>query len=275
MQIIKKKVKKDASGVLFFILFTLICAPQLSQAKEKEDAGKSKWALSLGIGWLHDYPAAGQGRVRLLPIPIYRGTFFRMDRVNGVSGQVYKNTGLQLAWSFVFNFPTASSDIPIRASMPDLDWLLSAGPQVRQVIWFNDKHTLFFRFPIRFNACTNFSDRTRWCGLTFNPGFRHKMDLEKAGNITLRLEAFAHSSEHQKYYYEVEPQYARPNRPAYHAKAGFLGYVLGAFYTLPFEGWDLSMVVNLYDYGQSVNRESPLAQNDFNYMFFTAFTIEL
>ena len=273
----KSGLKKDTFCVLFFALFLFLSASKgFAQDKDSnKKADRSKWALSLGLGWLHDYPAAGQGRVRLLPIPIYRGTFFRMDRVNGISGQVYKNTGLQLSWSFVFNFPTESKDIPIRAGMPDLDWLLSIGPQVRQVIWYNKDHTLFFRFPLRLNTCTNFSNRTQWCGLTFNPGLRHKINMDRLGQLTFRMEAFAHSSEHQQYYYEVHPNFARANRPSYHAKAGFLGLVYGIFHTLPFDGWDLSVVLNLYDYNGGVNKESPLAERTTNYMIFSAFTIDL
>ncbi len=257
---------------LWLVLFIVFFLPSINQARYE---GESKWAIGLGTGWLSDYPGAAQGRVRFLPFPVYRGQLFRVDRISGVSGEVFKDSRLDFTWNFIFQFPTNSSSIPARVGMPNLDWLLSIGPQLQYYIYRGGSHRIFFRFPVRMNTCTNFSTRTQFCGLAFNPGLRHAWFLGPAGEITFRWEAFSHTSEFQQYFYEVHPRYATATRPSYHARAGFLGFVYGFFHTIPFEGWSIATSGNIYDYSLAVNQESPLFLHKTNYGLFLAFTFDL
>lgn len=268
---IKKWLQKTgrANGfVLFFVFFLTLFSPKPSQAT-------SKWALGLGTGWLSDYPGAGQGRFRFLPFPVYRGSMIRLDKISGVSGKVFNNSRVDFSWNFIFQFPTASSLIPVRQGMPDLNWMLSIGPQFKYFIYRSQFHSTYFRFPVRVNTCTNFSSQTEFCGLTFNPGLRHAMILPGYGGLTFRWELFSQSSEYQKYLYEVSPKYATPWRPAYHARAGFMGFVYGFFHSLPFEGWEISTSVNIYDYSLAVNQKSPLFVQKTSYAFFVAFVVNI
>lgn len=238
-------------------------------------AEKTKWALGIGTGWLHDYPGAAQGRIRLLPFPVFRGSVFRVDRISGISGDVFKNSRVDFSWNFIFQFPTDSASIPVRQGMPDLDWLLSLGPQFKYYIHRSKHNRLFFRFPIRSNTCTNFSNRTRFCGVAFNPGFRHVYWTPEIGELTFRMELFSHSSEYQQYFYEVSPEYVTPTRKAFHARAGFLGVVYGFFHTYSFDGWELSTSANLYDYSLAINQESPLFVHKTNFGVFVAVVLDL
>lgn len=256
--------------VLFFILFMGLS----SHAAEKE-SGPSKWAIGVGTGWLNDYPGSAQGRIRFLPFPVFRGSLFRLDRISGVSGDVYKDTRWNFSWNFIFQFPTNSSSIPAREGMPNLDWLLSIGPQVKYYIYRGSRNRFFFRFPIRMNTCTNFATRTQFCGIAFNPGFRHATYLGDWGEITFRWEAFSNSSEFQQYFYEVHPRYATPTRSAFHARAGFLGFVYGLFHAIPFDGWSFSTALNVYDYSLAINQESPLFLHKTNYAAFFAVTFDI
>ena len=134
-----KKLGHFSGSVPFFILFLLLLTPQIGQSK-------SKWALGLGSGWIQDYPGAAQGRIRFLPFPVYRGSIFRIDRISGVSGDVYNDSRVDFSWNFIFQFPTASEDIPARIGMPDLDWVLSLGPQFKYYIQRGEHHKTFFSF---------------------------------------------------------------------------------------------------------------------------------
>jgi hypothetical protein len=235
----------------------------------------SKWGVGLGTGWLNDYPGAAQGRLRFIPFPVYRGTLVRLDRISGVSGDVYNDTRLDFSWNFIFQFPTESSLIPIRQGMPDLDWVLSIGPQVKYYLYSSARHRLFFRMPIRMNTCTNFARRTQFCGIAFNPGFRHTIWLDDWGELTFRWETFSHSVEYQRYFYQVDSEYATANRPVFNARAGFLGFVYGFFHTMPFDGWELSTNVNLYDYSLAINQDSPLFIHKTNYAVFLAVVFDI
>ena len=159
--------------------------------------------------------------------------------------------------------------------MPDLDWVLSLGPQFKYYIYRHRNHKTFFRFPIRVNTCTNFSNRTHFCGLAFNPGFRHSMWYKSSGEFTFRAEAFSHTSEFQKYFFEVPSEYATATRQAYHARSGFMGFVFGVSHILPFDGWELSSSANIYDYSLAINQNSPLFVHKTNYALFFAVTIDL
>ncbi len=262
-----KKMGRTFGLVLFFVFLTM--------TTNQASAAPSKWAIGLGTGWLSDYPGAAQGRIRFLPFPVYRGTMLRLDRVSGVSGAVFNNSRLDFSWNFIFQFPTNSSSIPVRNGMPNLDWVLSLGPQLKYYIFANQSHRFFFRMPVRFNTCTNFSTRTQFCGVVFNPGFRHAIWLRNWGEVTFRWEAFSQTSEYQQYFYEVQNQFATPNRSTYHAQAGFLGFVYGFFHSLPFDGWEVSSSVNLYDYSLAVNQDSPLFVHKTNYAFFLAFVFDI
>lgn len=269
MQINFSDLKKGLfyGKVLFFVLSLWFCLCSKAQAQ-------SKWALGLGTGWIQDYPGAAQGRLRFLPFPVYRGSIFRVDRISGVSGEVYNDSRVDFSWNFIFQFPTESSDIPVRAGMPDLDWLLSIGPQLKYYIYRHKNHKVFLRMPVRLNTCTNFSSRTRFCGVALNPGVRYATYYKGYGEFTLRAEAFSMSSEYQQYFYEVPPQYATPSRPAFHARAGFLGFVYGLFHIIPFDGWELSSSANVYDYSLSINQLSPLFLHKTNFSVFSAVTID-
>ncbi len=266
-----KPLGRTFGFVLFFVFFLGLSAP--SQADEKKP--QSKWGLGLGAGWISDYPGAAQGRMRFLPFPVYRGSAFRIDRISGVSGDVFANTRFDFSWNFIFQFPTDSESIPVRQGMPDLDWLLSLGPQMKYFIYVHPNHTFFFRFPIRLNACTNFAKRSRFCGVVFNPGFRHAIRYQGLGELTFRAEALIQSSEYQQYFFEVPKEFATPTRPSFHARAGFLGFVYGFFHTLPFEGWNLSSSVNIYDYSLAINHNSPLFIHKTNYGFLMAVTFDI
>lgn len=231
--------------------------------------------LGLGVGWLYDYPGAAQGRVRYLPFPVYRGKFFRMDRLSGVSGDVYKESRLDFSWNFIFQFPTPSEWIPVREGMPDLDWLLSLGPELRYHLYRSSFHHTFFRLPVRANACTNFGQRAHFCGVSFNPGIRHIYSSENWGEFTFRSEAFSHSVEYHQYFYDVPIEFATENRSAYLSQAGFLGFVFGVFHSLPFDGWEFSTAINFYDYSLAVNQDSPLFLNTTNYSIFFAITVDI
>lgn len=266
-QALKKKRNHSLYAVPFFIFILLFSS--LSQAEER-----AKWALGLGAGWLQDYPGSDQGRIRFLPFPVYRGKTFRIDRATGVEGKVFDTSRLSFSWNFIFQFPTESEAITVRKGMPNLDWVLSIGPQMKYVLWRSSNQTFFFRFPARLNTCTNFSKVTRFCGIAFNPGFRHAIRTKKYGDFTARLEAFSHTSEYHQYFYEVHPDYATASRPAFHARSGFLGTVTGLFHSLPFKGWELVSSFNVYEYGMNVNRESPLFRKTTNLAVFFAATID-
>jgi|GEM_PF-3159072 len=236
---------------------------------------KALWGLGLGFGWLPNYAGAKKSNFQYLPFPIYRGDRFRIDRLDGVSGRVGNTSQIKLSWSFIFQFPIEAKEIEVRRGMSDLDWFLGIGPLVKYTFWKKGKNEFFLRVPLRPNFCTNFRSTFQFCGLDVSPGLRFNHDLKKGGSIMYRFEAYSYTKEYHRYYYGVPRADATPERPAFDARPGFLGFLAGAVHTLPMKYWDFVTMATFYDYSLAVNRESPLFESPYNWALFFAVSVDL
>lgn len=246
-----------------------------SKSEIHDKPKRSRWGLGLGFGWVPNYAGAKKSDFHYLPFPVFRGDRFKIDRVDGISGRVGNTSRLKFSWSFIFQFPMKSKDIEIRQDMPDLDWFFGIGPMLKYTLWKRNKNELFLRVPIRPNFCTNFRSRFQFCGLDISPGLRFIQHLNSWGKIMYRMETYTYSRQYSDYYYSVTPDQARPNRPAYEAKSGFLGFGWGIVHTLPMSSWDFVTAATVYDYSLSRNRDSPLFVSPYNWAIFFGLSVDL
>lgn len=232
----------------------------------------SQWGGAVGTGWIHDYPGAAQGRTRFLVMPVFKGKYLTVDRQDGVKSNIINRGNFEFSISFSFLFPTESNDIPIRAGMPDLDWTLQIGPEAVFYITRTQSHTMLLRLPLRFVASTDFSHRFDYQGWVFAPSLRSTIPIgEKYGEITTRLEIEYASEEYNDYFYEVAPQFATPERPAYDGVTGFLESIVGITYSYSdLFPWGFFISGNIYLLGESANKESPLHLRSTNHSVFGA-----
>lgn len=221
------------------------------------------------VAWVPDYPAAGQNHVQAIPVPyvIYRGRILRSDD-RGVRGRFYSSDAVGLDLSFSGAFPASSSENKAREGMPDLDWQGEVGPALRLTLWRDPgaARRINLELPVRAVFSTDLSS-VRFRGVVLSP----ELAVEQRG-LALpgdRLRAgigpiFA-TDRLMDYFYEVEPRYARPDRPAYDAKGGYLGTRLQFSYRVPLNGR-----VSVYGGGRvesfhgAANRSSPLFRDDWN-----------
>lgn len=246
-----------------------------SEAEKSPTKKRASWGLGLGFGWLPNYSGSRKSDFQYLPFPIYTGDRFRIDRMDGVSGRVGNTSRVKLSWSFLFQFPIDAEDIEVRRGMTDLDWFFGFGPMVKYTLWKQDKRELFLRVPVRPNFCTDFHSQFQFCGLDISPGIRYVHEPKGLGQFMYRLEAYSYTKEYYQYYHGVPAQFATPDRPAFEARAGFLGFVWGVVHTLPMRSWDLVTMVTFYDYSQAVSRDSPLFESPFNWALFFGVTVDL
>lgn len=230
----------------------------------------SHWGAAFGTAWSHDYPSADQGRMRYLVMPTYKGKHFTIDRQDGVRGQLVDDSILKLSFSFIFLFPTKAKDMPVREGMPDLDWTFQLGPELQLYIHRSYFHTMYVRMPFRFIATTDFRHDFEYRDWNFAPGIRNVFYLGKGkGEITTRFDIDWASERYNDLFFQVDPKYATPNRPAYNARAGFLEYIVGinyAYYdSFP---WTYFVGTNVYLVNNSINRESPLFRKNTSYNIF-------
>src|SRR5688572_13316365 len=136
----KSKVAKDKRRLYFSIPFTFsafcIFISLANAETVPPDVGPQDLALweagiGGGVGYLPDYPAAGQNHLKGLGFPyfIYRGRILRADR-EGARARFVHTPLADVEMSFAASFSSDSEDNEARRGMPDLDYLVEAGPRV-------------------------------------------------------------------------------------------------------------------------------------------------
>jgi len=252
-----------------------------------------------GGGWLPDYPAADQNHARGIgtPFVIYRGELLRADD-QGVRGRLLRGERVGLDLSFSGAFPSSSRDNRARRGMPDLDWQGEVGPALRVTLWRDAAHPrrVNIELPVRavfssdlssihyrgvvFSPELAFEDRAfgswafgKWAfgnGAFGNPPLAERpAEPAATGLRAARLRAgigpILATERLHDYYYEVEPQYARPGRPAYRAQGGYLGTRLQFSLRVPITP-ALSFIGGgrLENFAGSANADSPLHRRDWN-----------
>ncbi len=257
---------------LFACIMLLATAAVPAKAQQPEAVARQP-VLEAGIGggggWLPDYPAAGQNHLRGLAVPflIYRGEILRSDD-RGVRSRFYNGEQVGLDLSFSGAFPSDSSDNDARRGMPDLDWQGEVGPSLRLTLW-RDMQTpqrLNLELPLRAVFSSDLSS-VHFRGFTASPELAYeRLGLGGPGTrLRVGLGPIFATGRLMDYFYEVEPRYARPGRPAFDAEAGYLGTRLQFSYRLPLtERMALVAGGRLESFHGATNDGSPLFRREWN-----------
>lgn len=222
-----------------------------------------------GAGVLPDYPGADRSRVRgiALPYVIYRGEILRADD-QGLRGRLLRGERIGLDLSFSGAVATSSNDNPARRGMPDLDWLGEVGPALRITLWRQPDHPrrVNLELPVRAVFSTDLSS-IRFRGFTFTPeiAFEDRSLLFPRARFRVGLGPIFATERLHDYFYEVEPRFARPDRPAYDARGGYLGTRLQFSYRVPVSR-SVSVVAGgrVDNFAGAANADSPLHRRDWN-----------
>jgi outer membrane scaffolding protein for murein synthesis (MipA/OmpV family) len=233
-------------------------------AADTADAGrKPLWEAGIGAagGALADYPGSNQYRVRGLPVPyfIYRGDFFKSD----ANGPRLQTSSENVEWELSGGGSLSSNSAGgARSGMPNLDYLVEIGPKAKIIVVKpTDTSRLVIDVPLRAAVSSNFSSRFQSRGAIFAPDVsfeeRAIFGSKWSGRASIGVE-FA-TVGLQRFYYEVQPEYARDGRPAYDARAGYLGatFALTAFRQLT-PSFSVFLAVALDNYDGAANVDSPL-----------------
>lgn len=253
----------------------LLAAPAAAQERRP--------LLELGIagggGYTADYPAAEQSRVRgiIAPWLIYRGEFLRADE-QGARARTLLGERIELAISGSGSFPTNSRDNRARAGMPDLDWIGEIGPTVIWTIWRDldaaSPRRIVLDTPVRAAFSTDLTS-IRFRGLTFEPdiAWQQRNLLVPGSRLRVSLGVVFANERYMDYFYGVAPEYARPDRPAYGARGGYLGTRVQFSYRVPItETVSLVAGGRIVNFSGAANRDSPLFRREWNYAVAAGFS---
>jgi outer membrane scaffolding protein for murein synthesis (MipA/OmpV family) len=208
-----------------------------------------------------DYPAAGTQRWRgaMAPIVVYRGTRLRVDD-EGVRGRLVNTGRFELDLSGAAGFNARNN--PARDGMPPLDYTFELGPQARYRFVLEDGQQVSAHLKVRAVVSTN-GKRSHGRGVVVEPELRWQRRgwPDAASQVQISTQATWASEALHDYYYQVDPAYATPTRPAFDARAGYFGSSLRGSITRRLNTTTaVSVSGNLSHHGGAANADSPLFQ---------------
>lgn len=271
-------------NLMGLILMGLIVAGTPARAEQSAAPALPLWEVGVGAGagWLPDYPAADQGRVRALALPVirYRGEFLRSDERGLLRGRLMRNRDLELDVSFAGAFPAASQDNDARRGMPDLDWMGEVGPRL---LWTlarspDGAPAVQVDIPLRAVLSTDFRSGVRHEGWVFHPTASWTTRDMVGSGVTLRLSGGPMLADRAlaDTFYGVAPAFATAARPAWRGRAGYMGSTLAVTASRPLtDRVTLLGRVEGRSHHGAANRASPLHRSDTGISAGLALTVTL
>ncbi|PID73775.1 MAG: hypothetical protein CSB33_02420 [Desulfobacterales bacterium] len=256
------------------LFFFLIPPVSLSAA----DAGSRQAASTLPL-WeaglfstiirLPHYRGSDEAEVYAVPLPfvIYRGEFLRVNR-DSFAGILFDSDALEAAISFYGN-PPVPDDNKAREGMPGLDALVEGGPALKwQLTGSAGDGRPYLTAAVRaaFSAGWDGGPEFRYQGvkgvISLSVEDRNLVPAWGMGGSASLGAEIADARLH-RYFYEVGPEYARPDRPASSPGGGYGGaWISGALY----RRLTSSLTVSLYGRWDILRgaamEDSPLARRD-------------
>ena len=202
-----------------------------AQPSADPDPALPRWeaGLAAGGGRVPDYPGADQSQNRAIVLPylIYRGPVLRGDD-RGVRGRLIDTADWEFDLTATAAFDARSNDR--REGMPELDYLAGVGPQLVYKGWAKaggNAPTLHLK--LRALLSTDFK-RIDSRGASIVPELRWRWRgvAGPSSELTFSIEPTWASQPLHRYFYQVDASQATATRPAYAARAGYLGTDFGA-----------------------------------------------
>ena len=214
--------------VAFALAALAFGAPIAVEAADLSTEPLFELGLIGGGGYVPDYPAAGEGRVKGLALPyvVYRGEFLRAGDKGLVRGRLLRTANLEFDVSLSGSFSADSDDNDARRGMPDLDWMGEIGPRLQITLARPTRRTKFdLELPLRAAFSTDFGSTIDYRGLIFAPQLAYQSDnfLGAAAKLKLSVGPIFASERLMDYFYGVPARFATTKRPRFSADAGYLG----------------------------------------------------
>jgi len=231
--------------------------------------GAARWeaGVAAGAGRFSDYPGANQAHTRGVAVPvfIYRGPTLRIDQ-SSVRGRFLDTPQWQFDIAATAAFNAKNNDA--RQGMPPLDYLFGAGPQLIYKGWLTPSGGPTLHFKLRALMSTNFR-HVDPRGTSFDPELRWRTFSSLGGSRTalnLSLQPSWATQSLHRYFYQVDPAEATASRPAYSARAGYLGTEAAATWSWrPSNRMSWFVSARVMSLHGSANADSPLLKDKTNY----------
>jgi MipA family protein len=224
------------------------------------------WELGAGVGGalVPDYPGSDESRSYVAPIPYvaYRGKYLKADR-GGLRTALFDRRHAELSLSIGGSVPVKSEDNEARRDLPDLKPILEIGPRLELHVWRSpdDRVKVDVGVPVRLPVTLESSSRS--IGVVFEPRVSLRID-DFAGLEGWQLGAaagpgFADRKYHQ-YFYGIDSEFSRPDRPAFDARGGYSGTSLRVSLSRRYPRWWLGGFARYENLDGAAFEGSPLVR---------------
>jgi outer membrane scaffolding protein for murein synthesis (MipA/OmpV family) len=224
-----------------------------------------KWEAGIGLAVIDfpDYPGSNERTTYPLPLPyfIYRGDVLKVGR-EGIRGLFFESDKVELDFSANASIPVKSDNNQARQGMPDLDPTFQIGPTLNFTLYHQDPHKLQLRLPVRAVIATDFT-HAHGAGFVFEPQVVldvNKLSFASGWRFGIAAGPMFADRRYNAYYYNVDPQFATAQRPAYQAPAGYSGTQVLFSTSRRFQDWWVGAFVRYQSLDGAVFRDSPLVK---------------
>lgn len=188
------------------------------------------WEAGLGAAVLSlpDYRGSDEGRGHVLPLPylVYRGEVFKANR-EGASARLFDGRRVRLGLNANASLPVSSTRNRAREGMPNLAGSVEIGPalDVHLLQSASGNVRVNFRLPVSGGVTLGHGDPSS-TGWQTAPHLN--IDIANVAgwsgwNLGALFGPIYADRRRNAYFYDVAPQYARTDRPAYKSSGGYAG----------------------------------------------------
>jgi MipA family protein len=197
-----------------------------SEPREPRERLAPLWEAGIGgaLLTLPHYRGSDQSRTWLLPVPygVYRGRFLRADR-EGARAVLFERRAFEIDMSVAGSAPARSDDNRARQGMPDLAPTIEFGPNANFTFGRGPDWKVELRAPLR--AAYTLERSARHVGWTATPYLTAEW-TQGGWDLGVRGGWLWGDRRFNGYTYDVAPEFATAERPAYRSPSGTAGWQL-------------------------------------------------
>ncbi len=228
---------------------------------------KPKWELGLGAAAMSfpDYRGSDESRAYAFPIPylVYRGDRIKADRQGARAELIDFGDVAHVDLGLNGSIPVSSVKNQARQGMPSLSGAIEIGPALEVHFYKSegDRVRLKMRVPVTYGITLgNGVGSNSWqASPNLNLDIRNVAGLP-GWNLTMLAGPIYATTRRHAYFYDVAPQYATAERPAYKASAGYSGAQFVAGLSKRFDKTWVGAFMRYDNLNGSVFRDSPLVK---------------
>jgi outer membrane scaffolding protein for murein synthesis (MipA/OmpV family) len=214
-----------SKALMVSLMITLSVFFWISNVAADDDLPRWEVGIGGGVASIPQYMGSDERYTLAVPLPfiIYRSKRLNFDR-NGLRVNLFGTDELFVDASLKLGLAVKNDNLA-RSGMPDLNFILQAGPRINWQIYTTEQSTWAIRLPWR----GVMGIKGDYLGWVSEPDLN--VEFKPADDLTLRFNAGAlfASQKYNETYYSVDPLYANAGRPAYSAKGGLHSLSVGAY----------------------------------------------